>query len=61
MMRLRVVGWQVTPVLMTDDGENLRPLTLPPAMIPGEDWAAFVEGGWKEQLDRLRDEIEVGE
>jgi hypothetical protein len=57
-MRLRVVGWTVAPVLMADDGENLTPLNVPAVHIAAADWPAFTEGGWKDQLDRLRDQVE---
>jgi hypothetical protein len=58
MPRLRVVGWNVAPVLMLDDGEQLEPVPVQPATIrAGAAWQAFVDGGWKEHLDRLREQV----
>lgn len=43
--RLRLVGWNVQPVLMVDDGEHLAPLEVQGQMIPASQWEAFKDGG----------------
>lgn len=49
-VRLRIVGWQVQPVVMTDDGENLEPVDVPAVMIPAARWQEFKDDGGDEQI-----------
>jgi hypothetical protein len=60
MNRMRLVGWQVQPVLMADDGENLTPVQVQPQVIPAAQWKAFKDGGDEEALEGLRGQIEDG-
>lgn len=57
-MRMRLVGWQVVPIVMSDDGENLTPVQVGPQMIPAAQWEAFKNGGDAECLEPLRAQIE---
>lgn len=59
--RLRIVGWQVQPQLMVDDGENLQPLNTQPITIPHSEWDEFVDGGWEEAIGRVREQVEADE
>jgi hypothetical protein len=49
-MKLRLVKMIVQPVLVVDDGENLREVSVKPLPIDGPDWPEFAAGGWKEAL-----------
>ena len=55
---MRLVGWNVQPVVMADDGENLTPLEVAPQMIPAANWAAFKDGGDETALGSIRAQIE---
>ena len=55
---MRLVGWQVMPVVMADDGENLEPVQVQGAQIPAAQWQAFKDGGDKEALESVRAQIE---
>lgn len=56
--RMRVVGWNVQPVLMADDGENLTTVPVQATMISNAQWRDFKEGGDEEALEKLRQQIE---
>ena len=55
---MRLVGWNVQPVVMADDGENLTPVQVSSQMIPASAWERFKQGGDEEALEALRDHIE---
>jgi hypothetical protein len=55
---MRVVGWQVLPVIVADDGENLEAVQVQPQMIPASQWQAFKDGGDRDGLARLRAQVE---
>ena len=57
--RMRLVGWEVRPVVMADDGENLTPVPINPQMIPAAAWQTFKDGGDDEALGSLRARIET--
>lgn len=57
-MRMRVVGWNVQPVIMADDGENLVPVPVAPQMITAAQWEAFKAGGDADALAQIRAELE---
>lgn len=44
-MRLRVVGWQVQPVLMADDDINLIPIPSDTRLINTHEWDQWKSGG----------------
>jgi len=54
LTRLRLVGWQVASVIMSDDGEDLSPVQVQPQVIPARDWQAFKEGGDEAALEQIR-------
>lgn len=56
--RMRLVGWEVRPMVMVDDGENLTPLDVTPQLITAAGWPAFTAGGDAAALDSLRQRIE---
>lgn len=56
--RMRLVGWEVRPIVMADDGENLAPINVNPQMIPAAAWQTFKDGGDSDALDKLRAQIE---
>lgn len=57
-LRMRVVGWNVQPVVMLDDGEVLTPVPVDAQMINATDWEAFKDGGDAQALSHLRAQIE---
>jgi len=59
--RMRLVGWNVQPVVMADDGENLTPLDVGGQMIPAAGWQAFKDGGDATALESIRAQIEKPE
>jgi hypothetical protein len=58
--RMRVVGWNVQPVIMADDGEELTPVPVQATMINNADWQGFKDGGDKSALEELRPKVESG-
>jgi hypothetical protein len=60
MSRLRLVGWNVQPVVMLDDGENLVPVQVSAQMIPATEWQHFKAGGDELVLDHVRQQIADG-
>ena len=56
---MRVVGWNVHPVVMADDGENLSPVQVSAQTIPAVAWEAFKDGGDVEALEALREQVEA--
>jgi hypothetical protein len=59
MIRMRLVGWNVQPVVMADDGENLTPVQVGPQTIPAAGWDAFKDGGDARALESLRAQVEA--
>lgn len=57
-MKMRLVGWNVQPVVMADDGENLTPVNVNGSMIPQGQWQAFKDGGDLAALEQVRAQIE---
>lgn len=57
-LKMRLVGWNVQPIIMADDGENLMPVQASGDTILAGDWAAFKDGGDEAALEALRKEIE---
>lgn len=57
MNRLRVVGYIVQPQLMSDDGENLTPLSVNPVTIAAADWPTVVET-MAAGIEHLRAQVE---
>ena len=56
--RMRVVGWNVQPVIMADDGENLTEVQVQPQRITAAQWQAFKAGGDETALESLRRQVE---
>lgn len=57
-VRMRLVGWQIQPVIMADDGDNLTPIPVGATMIPSAEWDAFKAGGDERALQELRQQVE---
>lgn len=57
-IRMRLVGWNVQPVVMADDGDNLTPVQVTGQMIPAAEWQQFKAGGDDQALDALREQVE---
>jgi hypothetical protein len=55
---MRVVGWNVQPVVMADDGEHLTAVEVNGQMIPAAQWNNFKAGGDDEALATLREQVE---
>lgn len=55
--RVRLVGWEVRPVVMADDGENLTPIPVAPQMIPAAAWDGFKAGGDAAALESIRQQV----
>ena len=58
VMHMRLVGWNVQPVVMADDGENLTSFPVTQTMIPAAQWAEFKAGGDETGLAQVREKIE---
>jgi hypothetical protein len=56
--RMRLVGWQVCPVVMADDGELLENVPVQPVMVPASGWRAFKDGGDTAALEGIRAQVE---
>ncbi len=61
MSRLRLVGWNVQPIVMADDGQNLTPLRVDGTMVPASAWEDFKAGGDERALDGLREQLAATE
>ncbi len=59
MTRMRLVGWNVQPVVMADDGENLTPVNVQVQTIPSAQWEAWKAGVDATGLEALRAQIET--
>jgi hypothetical protein len=57
---MRVVGWNVQPIIMADDGEELTPVPVQATTINNVDWQGFKDGGDKSALEELRPKVENG-
>jgi hypothetical protein len=57
--RMRLVGWQVQPIVMADDGENLTMVNVQGAQILAADWQAFKDGGDAAALEQVRRQVET--
>jgi hypothetical protein len=55
---MRLLGWQVQPVIMIDDGENLEQAHVQPQFIAARQWDQFKDGGDEAALAQLRAETE---
>jgi hypothetical protein len=56
--KMRLVAWQVQPIVMIDDGKNLTPLPIDAVQIPASQWNAFKQGDDEIALNNLRSQIE---
>jgi hypothetical protein len=56
--RMRLVGWNVQPVIMADDGDNLIAVPVQATQIPAAGWEEFKAGGDQKALDDLREQVE---
>lgn len=56
--RVRIVQWNVQPVVMVDDGEILTPLPVEALSIAAADWPAWAENGWRAAVEQLRAQVE---
>lgn len=61
MSRVRVVGWNVQPIVMVDDGEHLTPVQVGAQMVPSIGWDEFKQGGDDLAIESIRDQIEASE
>jgi len=57
-VRMRLVGWEVRPIVVVDDGENLTSVPVNPQTISSAGWQAFKDGGDAAALEALRKQIE---
>jgi hypothetical protein len=55
---MRLVGWNVQPVVLADDGERLTPVQVQAAQVMAAEWDSFKNGGDDQALARVRDQIE---
>ena len=56
---MRIVGWQVQPIVMADDGETLESRNVQGQFIPVKQWDDFKNGGDELALKDLRGQIEA--
>lgn len=55
---MRLVGWSVQPIVMSDDGEFLVQVPTGVMQVPASAWQAFKDGGDVTNLEALRLQIE---
>lgn len=55
---MRLIGWQVCPVVMADDGDDLTSVQIQPHVVPAKDWQAFKDGGDAQALESVRQQVE---
>lgn len=61
-VKVRLVAWEVRPVIVADDGEHLTEVPIPePARIAAREWSAFKDGGDEQAIDRLREQVEAAD
>ena len=58
-VRMRLIGWEVRPIIMADDGENLTSVPVNPQTIAAPAWEKFKDGGDEEALSSLRAIVET--
>jgi hypothetical protein len=57
-VRVRVVAWEIQPVVVIDDGDSLTEIPIQrPVRIAAKDWQAFKDGGDEQAIERLRTQI----
>ena len=56
--RMRVVGWQVQPVIMADTGDNLTSVPVQAAFIAAAEWDTFRLSGFGAALEQVRAQVE---
>jgi hypothetical protein len=56
--RMRVLGWQVMPVIVIDDGDSLEQQPVQAQIVSLKEWKAFKDGGDEAALASLRSQIE---
>lgn len=44
METVRVVAWEVRPIIMADDGTNLRPIEVTALSVPAAAWTEWKAG-----------------
>lgn len=59
--RMRVVAWEVKPLVMADDGDDLTPVDVNPVRVAAKDWEGFKTGGDLEALKPIQEQIESDE
>jgi len=58
--RLRLISVTLTPAFVTDDGENLTPLSVQPITVLAADWPNVV-AQFEDAVTQLRAQIESPE
>lgn len=61
MKKARIVGWNVQPVVMVDDGDDLVSQPVEPMFIPAKQWDEWSAQGWQADVDTLKKQIESEE
>lgn len=59
MSRVRLVGVMVTPIVLVDDGDSLKPLQIEAVQVSAEDWPTYATGGFQEAMAQLQAEVEA--
>lgn len=55
---MRLLGWQIQPVIFADDGDDLTAVQVQAQTIPASQWQAFKDGGDETALETLRAQVE---
>ena len=58
-LKMRLVGWSVQPIIMSDDGINLTPVEVHAQILPAAQWDSFINGGYTTALESIRTQIET--
>lgn len=59
MKQVRVIGWDVRPVLMVDDGEHLTPLDVQPVTVLAVHWDQFKNGGDAKAITDIQAQVDT--
>jgi hypothetical protein len=51
----------VQPVLVEDDGEELREIQVEPTQVSASDWPNYSTEGWPAALKQLEEQVESAE
>lgn len=58
-MKARIIGVQVIPQIVIDDGDNLTPQPVQPMTVLWRDWPQFAAHGLQDALAQLQAQLDA--